>query len=145
MSGEEQPVDLYTPRVRTTLTPTIKLGGSATGITYTTQLGEKVVDQNGICHFWMKIVLLSKGAQTGALTVLGLLDDVETGTVAEIHVAGSLKVAYTEALIATAAAGGKIIALGDRLFAGTSIVAIDNADLSDDSMIEITGRYFVAV
>lgn len=145
MAITEKSTDLYTPRERTALTPVVKLGGSTTGITYTSRSGEKMVDQNGICHFWMKIQLLSKGAQTGALTIEGLLDDVETGTVAEIHIASTLKVAYTEALIATAAAGGKVIALGDRLFAGTSVVAIDNADLSDDSYIELAGRYMVAV
>lgn len=145
MSGEEKPVDVYTSRTRTALTPAVKIGGSLTGITYTSRSGSKVVDQNGVCHFWMKIQLLSKGVATGAVTIEGLLDDVLTGTVAEIHVASSLKVSCSAALIATAAAAGKVIALGDRILNGTAITAIANSNLSDDSYIEITGRYMVAV
>lgn len=145
MAITEKPTDIYTPRARTALTPVLKIGGSTTGITYTSRSGSKVVDQNGVCTWWMKLVLSSKGAQTGAVTIEGLTDNAATGGVGNVQIGARAKIAATKQLTAKMAGGASAIVLFDALDDGTASTPTADTDLQNDSSIELSGSYLIDV
>jgi hypothetical protein len=57
-------------------TPNLQIGGSSTGITYTTQSGGYTQSEN-VVNFWCHILLSSKGAGSGNVTISNL--PVSTG------------------------------------------------------------------
>ena len=52
-------------------TPVLRFGGASVGITYGTQTG-KYLKVGRLVHYWIDMVLTSKGSSTGAATIAGL-------------------------------------------------------------------------
>lgn len=123
--------------------PVVKLNAVTTGITYTSRSGGYIIDKDNICKGWAKAVLSSKGAEVGALT-MDLPIPVKSGAVGTVIIGARAKIAHAVALEAKLDGGSNSIVFFDYALNGASSIAIDDADLSNDSSIEITFQYPVA-
>ena len=117
--------------------PVAKGNGVTTGITYTSRSGGFVIDANNICRGWGKMVLSSKGAQTGAFTI-DLPLAVKSGAVGQVVIGARTKIVATKQLTAKLAGGSNSIVFADALLDGTASTTTKIADLSDDSSVEFT-------
>jgi hypothetical protein len=129
--------------VVTAWTPVLKFGGSATGITYTTQVGQYV--QNGnVINFSLNIVLSSKGAQAGAATITGLPSTIGANAVYPVA-SGNLTFIMGADYIAGQIASGSSPITINLLWvsSGTTTTASTNTDFSDTTSLQISGSYLI--
>jgi len=126
-----------------TWTPTITIGGSSTGITYSNQVG-RYTRVGNIVHFGINITLTSKGSETGYVLIEGLPYTV--------HNALSFPCAIRATALASGAMNQGLYALA--LYSSTSVkvytgatdgssAQITDAHLLDTSVISVSGSYRV--
>lgn len=138
-SANANTLDAY---VESVWTPGVTFGGAAVGVTYTSQSAAYTRIGNRI-FFNVFILLSSKGSSTGAVLVTGL--PVVSGWGA--HQPCSLRVTNVTSgvgdttLMAAVVNSATTIALFD--ISGGSITALTEADLTNTSLIEISGQYLV--
>ena len=123
-----------------TFAPTLRINFSTTGITYAEQIGNYVKNGN-VVTFTIKIVLLSKGSNTGIVTIQNLPFSIKSLTsfsLAANKLASGVGLGYIQAessgLSSSAANLWVIDSSGDR-------VGFTNADIEDDTEVLISGSY----
>jgi hypothetical protein len=124
-------------------TPTVLIGGSSTGITYSSQLGDWWREGNSIVVSG-QITLSSKGSGTGVVTVGGLPLPMQRRLNAQCF--GVLMVSDATALSASqtfcrATTNSSELRLQYRLTSSANEVAYTNAELSDTSTIQFQITY----
>ena len=122
-------------------TPTVKIGGDDTGITYSAQEGSYRIVDNTI-YATCRITLTSKGVNTGAITIAGLPE------VAALVTTGSGTVSvpyYVNFSSLTSVMIGRLIPGSDEIELFDSrqqdVTALLNTNLNDDSDFELTIYY----
>jgi hypothetical protein len=127
-----------------TYLPALAFGGSSTGITYTTQQGE-YYRVGKLVFYSIYLLILSKGAQTGAATITlpTTAGANATDFVASSLVLGNAINAYptgTTQAIAYVAPNATVLTLQAQ---GTSVVntAITNTTISNSTIIQVSGFY----
>lgn len=125
------------------ITPALKFGGSATGITYNYQVGA-YTKIGSLVVFQCGISLTSKGAQTGAATIT--LTGAPTSIAFlnyPVTIGSDMQaITYTGTPIASISSGSIIIAINYIIEAG-SLTAIDNTNFDNASIISFSGSYIV--
>ncbi len=122
---------------RTSWTPTISIGGSTAGITYSTQSGVYST-VNGYTTATVIITLSSKGGLTGAVVLTNLPVSVAANSPCAI-LGNSMAGTVTTELAALAGASTTTISL--YKFSGGGLSNLDGADLTNTSSIWITVTY----
>ena len=122
---------------RTSWTPALFFGGSSTGITYTTQVGNYAINGN-IISFDLHIVLSSKGAQTGAATITGL--PATTGGLSVCPVLPISSLSFTGQLMGRVTSS--TIAILQFTTAGVG-TAVTNTSFANTSEFYISGTYAI--
>lgn len=118
-----------------TWTPDLRIGGVATGITYSTQVGD-YVRIGALCFVRFEVTLTSKGASTGNVDIYGL--PVAAATVNR----GGLVLEYTANLASvTATLYARLALTTARLSAATA--DLTQANLNNNSVIRMWGVYQV--
>lgn len=120
-----------------TFTPAITFGGGSTGITYSTQTG-KYTKVGNVVHYWINLVLTSKGSSAGAALVTALpftsADNAVAAFSGNNFAAGS--VAFFEGFVNS---GATTINLS-RYSAGTAS-GLSDTDFTNTSILRIAGSY----
>ncbi len=121
-------------------TPALRFGGSTTGITYGTQLGNAIqLGKLTIASF--AITLTSKGAQTGAATIAGL--PATAGAVdGAVTISSHAAMATSNVFECAVSSGGTIIALGKGNAAASAALA--DTDFNNNTSIAGTATYIAA-
>ena len=118
-------------------TPELKIGGSATGITYVARSG--VYTQNGESISLIGYIQLSsKGAATGNVTISGIPFETVTPV-------GGMSFSYVSGITLTGVLGGRTdsneLVLENLLFAGAPATNVTDAALSNTSVFSFSVTY----
>lgn len=122
-----------------TFTPALKFGGSATGITYTYQVGT-YTKVGRVVMFQAGISLTSKGAQTGAATITALPFTNVTQLQTSVAISDVSVITYTGIMFASIDSGGTQVSLFQTSEAGTK-TTITDANFANTSLITVSGCY----
>ncbi|CAB4188441.1 Pectate lyase superfamily protein [uncultured Caudovirales phage] len=119
-------------------TPELKIGGSATGITYVARSG--VFTRNGeSINLTGYIQLLSKGVAVGDVTIAGIPFETVTA------IGGSMSFSYVNGVTLTGVLGGRTdaneLVLENLLFAGAPATNVTNAALTNTSLFAFSVTY----
>ena len=124
-----------------TWTPNLKLGGSNTGITFSTQAGTYTKTGN-VVNYWFSFALTSKGSQTGSITI----DDLPFTNQAESTGAGNFN--YIRNVAGTnweksfhLTLGGSDDLLYARYINGTDYEVLADTDITDTTIMYGGGSY----
>ncbi len=125
-----------------TFTPNITIGGSSVGITYAFQDGQYSKIGN-VVNFWIRIILTSKGINTGAVQLIDLPFTIGALQYVPIGVFNGVTAANYTTLGMQLLSGTKtsnFIASDIKTANGT--VNLSEANISDTFQIETNGIYF---
>ncbi len=128
--------------VESTFTPVLKFGGTTTGITYTTQVGQYKQIGN-IVYFYINILLSSKGSATGVATITGL--PVTTNGSSQVTAIGSWSNITLTALYTTVGCNNSASSTTLNLIQNGSAQAtttISNTGFANTSALIFNGFYF---
>lgn len=125
-------------------TPSIEFGGSATGVTYTTQVG-RYIRVGDLITLWASFVLTSNGSGTGAATINGIPFAASTisgavfvGTVSNWSNISTDNVPFSCSILSA----GTVINLLRWNGAGSDAsAAMTEADIDDDATFSIAITY----
>jgi len=123
-----------------TFTPNLTVNGSPTGVTYATQTGlfRRV---GNVVNFSILIVLTSKGAGTGIVSITGLPYASTTSLAQAVMPPFSTNIVGTTSVGALIAVGSTIIQLQNNNVNFSS--SLTDANISDNTQFRLTGTYFV--
>jgi len=121
-------------------TPSLELGGVTTGITYTAQTGWYSKTKNTISYSFT-IILSSKGAATGAAVVQGLPYTSKTG-VTTMSSVSLTNTTFADVPLALVDSATSAVRLREVNTVGTAS-NLDDTNLTNSSVIIVTGTYFV--
>ena len=134
----------YDFSTQTTWTPVVNIGGAITGITYSTQYGYYML-QGNVVILTYNVVLTSKGALSGAITITGLPYTCASG--ADFY-ASNLSIVHftvTTNYVSPSHAvlsGTNYISLFQTASA-RSIIAVSNTNVADNSSFQGELFYFI--
>lgn len=123
-----------------TWTPALAIGGSTTGITYSTQAGT-YVKIGQLVNCWMAIALTSIGSSTGTVTISGLPYTVQAtnaGSVLMVYASG-LNMLSATPVIGYAGITTTIINLGYATMAGFAY--LQNTHISNTTVLHLAINY----
>jgi hypothetical protein len=121
-----------------TFTPVLTIGGSTTGITYTTQVGTYTRLSN-IVNFSINITLSSKGSSTGSVTITGLpFLSSTTQTFQDVTFATGIVTATSIGCTVNPAATSIALFNSKVNFSGT----LQDTNISNTTTLVIQGFYF---
>lgn len=125
-----------------TFQPAITIGGSSTGITYSTRVGRYTVE-NGVCHAEGQIVLTSKGGLAGTVVITGLPKASSTsGPTARAYQTFPTNLnSMSGNLIATI--GQNTTDLTLRILSGTTVSVLDASNILDTFTIAFSVSYSI--
>ena len=128
-------------------TPNIQIGGSSSGITYTTQLGQ-YVKMGGVVFFYCNVVLSSKGSNSGDVTISNM--PVSTGAAGAneaISIPYFNNMLFSNAYTNLSASLNTSSAVANLFLSNSNNIATPRnmiqSDLSDTSIIKFTGCYLL--
>ena len=125
--------------VTTSFTPQLNFGGSAAGITYSTQYGSSTV-VGKLVTVVINIILTSKGTATGTAEIAGLpIPPVANGVSAALY----YNMAGLNSVLAQAASGGNIVFLYNTGTGNTSAFPanLTDANFTNSSVLQFTVSY----
>jgi hypothetical protein len=117
-------------------TPALNIGGSTTGITYNTQVGDYTKIGNAV-RLTFDLILSSKGALTGTVTLTGLPFTAAGATPA---LAGYINSSNAASNVVPIVSGTTI---QPNIFAGGNVGQIDNTALTNTTIFFLAGMYRV--
>ena len=127
-----------------TWTPALAFGGSATGITYTTQTGRYTRIGNTV-SIQGTLTLSSKGAQTGNATITGLPiaanSDTNQPLMNGVPSTITLTTLYTQVYVQPTASA--TTASVGQAGSAQGVAAVTNTSFANNSSIFVSGTYFV--
>jgi hypothetical protein len=121
-------------------TPVLKFGGSATGITYTTQSG--LYWQIGsLIYFSLQITLSSKGAQTGTATITGFPQTITSGDVGLYAVQAEFLTYIGNCVVGQLTSGSGMRLLLEKTASASTV--LDNTAFANNTGLIINGVYSI--
>lgn len=119
----------------TTWTPALTIGGSTTGITYSSQLGRYQKVGNKVT-LWVYIILTSKGVQVGTISVTGIPFTAKTDAgMFWANAVGYRNNSFT---------GAGILSAGTSIFLYNGDTALNNGDITNTTTFAFTLEYEAA-
>jgi len=126
-----------------TWTPVLTFGGSSTGITYDSSDRGYYTKIGNVVNVFVRMVLTSKGAQTGAASVTGLPFTSKAGTfVAGVALAGFNDLTFANQLVATIGDSSTSVQIDEVTEAGVR-TNITNADFANNTRLSWSATYLV--
>lgn len=135
----------YSPIVTGTWTPNLQIGGSNTGITYTTQLGGYTQIGNTV-NLWGFITLSSKGVGTGSVTISNLPITTSTNGVrntVQVFSFDQITGAGYTTLSLQLASSSTVAQLILSSASGSGVSGVTQANLSNTTNLRFSGIYIL--
>jgi hypothetical protein len=128
--------------VKSTFSPLLKFGGGVTGITYSTQSGTSYT-VGDLVFVTIRIVLTSKGSDTGAATILGFPSTASADAVCSAQAVLGMANLNSEPVcyIANGGAGVVLQQLNSNVGAGTGSQGLDDTNFSNTTEMRISIVY----
>lgn len=127
----------------TSWTPAISIGGSTTGITYTTQTGEYTQIGN-IIFFTFNILLSSKGSQTGSVLLTGWpVSSSGSGGVFPIPYVVSCSLTAGDPIL-QGVMNGSTANVWMGAATGSGVTALSNTQIANTTQLQASGFYFIS-
>ena len=126
-----------------TWTPELAFNGSSTGITYDSGARGFYTKIGNVVNVFVRMVLTSKGVQTGVATITGLPFTTKSGTfVAGCALSGFSDLTFANQLVMTIADSSTQAAVDEVTEAGVR-TSITNADFSNGTRLSWSATYLV--